>query len=255
MKPVTTGDVAVTFADRVPGGVVSDRADRGRRHLVRRRSGVPNRLRDIVGRPWLLRGLRPPDRRRTRLPWRRLQSRCPNGDRQRSARARLRPTRDRVAAWRPLAYSSESGVSAAEPSFEVVGVVRIRPGPCRGGQRDPYVFHAASAATVSQLVIRVRLRRHPATLAARLPTEQPGQDPVCLPLRRVITDSGLSGRRTPPRPSDRSAHGPARNRHALALSPDRRRVCLRCRAEELGCEAGIRLVSGTEFATGCCRQQ
>ena len=64
------------------GGIASDRSDRGRRNPVRRRSGVPNWLRDIVGRPGFLRGLRPPDRRRTRLPWRRLQSRCPNGDRQ-----------------------------------------------------------------------------------------------------------------------------------------------------------------------------
>ena len=73
--------VAVTFADRQPGDRFRSIGPR-RSNPVRRRSGVPDRLRDIVGRPGFLRGLRPPDRRRTRLPWRRLQSRCPNGDRQ-----------------------------------------------------------------------------------------------------------------------------------------------------------------------------
>ena len=48
------------------GGNASDRSDRVRRDPVRRRSGVPDWLRDIVGRPGFLRGLRPPDHRRTR---------------------------------------------------------------------------------------------------------------------------------------------------------------------------------------------
>jgi hypothetical protein len=70
-----------------------------------------------------------------------------------------------------LRYSSESGVSAAEPSFEIVGVVRdLGLDPGEQGDEGAYVFHAASAATVSPLVMSVRLRGNPATLAARLPT-------------------------------------------------------------------------------------
>ena len=70
-----------------------------------------------------------------------------------------------------LRYSSESGVSAAEPPFEIVGVVRdLGLDPGEQGDEAAYVFHAASAATVSPLVMSVRLRGNPATLAARLPT-------------------------------------------------------------------------------------
>jgi putative ABC transport system permease protein len=80
-----------------------------------------------------------------------------------------------------LRYSSESGVSAAEPSaaaeasadkpYEIVGVVRdLGLDPGEQGDEAAYVFHAASAATVSPLVMSVRLRGNPATLAARLPT-------------------------------------------------------------------------------------
>ncbi len=79
-----------------------------------------------------------------------------------------------------LRYSSESGVSAAEPSaaaeasadkpFEIVGVVRdLGLDPGEQGDEAAYVFHAASAATVSPLVMSVHLRGNPATLAARLP--------------------------------------------------------------------------------------
>jgi putative ABC transport system permease protein len=79
-----------------------------------------------------------------------------------------------------LRYSSESGVSAAEPSaaadgsadkpYEIVGVVRdLGLDPGEQGDEAAYVFHAASAATVSQLIMSVRLRGNPATLAARLP--------------------------------------------------------------------------------------
>jgi predicted permease len=70
-----------------------------------------------------------------------------------------------------LRYSSESGVSVAEPPFEIVGVVRdLGLDPGEQGDEAAYVFHAASAATVSPLVMNVRLRGNPATLAARLPT-------------------------------------------------------------------------------------
>jgi predicted permease len=80
-----------------------------------------------------------------------------------------------------LRYPSESGVSAAEPSaaaeasadkpFEIVGVVRdLGLDPGEQGDEGAYVFHAASAATVSPLIMSVRLRGNPAALAARLPT-------------------------------------------------------------------------------------
>jgi predicted permease len=79
-----------------------------------------------------------------------------------------------------LRYSSESGPSTAAPPaaaeasadrpFEIVGVVRdLGLDPGEQGDEDAYVFHAASAATVSPLVMSVRLRGNPA-LAARLPT-------------------------------------------------------------------------------------
>lgn len=70
-----------------------------------------------------------------------------------------------------LRYSSQSGVSAAEPPFEIVGVVRdLGLDPGEQGDEAAYVFHAASAATVSPFIMSVRLRGNPATLAARLPT-------------------------------------------------------------------------------------
>jgi predicted permease len=76
-----------------------------------------------------------------------------------------------------LRYASESGVSAAEPPYEIVGVVRdLGLDPGEQGDEAAYVFHAASAATVSPLVMSVRLRGHPAALAARLPTIAAGVD-------------------------------------------------------------------------------
>jgi predicted permease len=86
-----------------------------------------------------------------------------------------------------LRYSSQSGVSAAEPSaaaeasadkpFEIVGVVRdLGLDPGEQGDEAAYVFHAASAATVSPLILSVRLRGNPATLAARLPVIAAGVD-------------------------------------------------------------------------------
>jgi hypothetical protein len=69
-----------------------------------------------------------------------------------------------------LRYPSDSGVSAAGPSFEIVGVVRdLGLDPGEQGDEGAYVFRAASAATVSPLVMSVRLRGNPATLSARLP--------------------------------------------------------------------------------------
>jgi predicted permease len=70
-----------------------------------------------------------------------------------------------------LRYSSESGVSAAEPPYEIIGVVRdLGLDPGEQGDEAAYVFHAASAATLSPLVMSVRVRGNPATLAARLAT-------------------------------------------------------------------------------------
>jgi hypothetical protein len=59
-----------------------------------------------------------------------------------------------------LRYSSQSGVSAAEPPFEIVGVVKdLGLDPGEQGDEAAYVFHAASAATVSPLVMSVRARQ------------------------------------------------------------------------------------------------
>jgi predicted permease len=69
-----------------------------------------------------------------------------------------------------LRYSSEHGVSAAEPAYAIVGVVRdLGLDPDERGKEAAYVFHAASAATVSPLVMTVRLRGTPGRFAARLP--------------------------------------------------------------------------------------
>jgi putative ABC transport system permease protein len=72
-----------------------------------------------------------------------------------------------------LRYSASSarpGASATEPWFEIVGVVRdLGLDPIDGRDEAPYVFHAASAGTVSPLVMSARVRGNPATLASRLP--------------------------------------------------------------------------------------
>jgi putative ABC transport system permease protein len=72
-----------------------------------------------------------------------------------------------------LRYSASSarpGASEPEPWFEIVGVVRdIGLDPDDLGNERPFVFHTASADTVSPFVMSVRMRGNPATLAARLP--------------------------------------------------------------------------------------
>jgi cell division protein FtsX len=66
---------------------------------------------------------------------------------------------------------------AAEPWFEIVGVVRdFGLDPDDEGDERPFVFHAASAGTVSPLVMSVHLRGNPASLAARLPVIAAGVD-------------------------------------------------------------------------------
>jgi putative ABC transport system permease protein len=60
--------------------------------------------------------------------------------------------------------------SAAEPWFEIVGVVRdFGLDPDDLGDERPFVFHAATEGTLSPLVMNVRTRGNPAPLAARLP--------------------------------------------------------------------------------------
>jgi hypothetical protein len=68
------------------------------------------------------------------------------------------------------ASSARADALAADPWFEIVGVVRdVGLDPDDLGDERPYVFHAASPGTISPLVMSVRVRGNPATLAARLP--------------------------------------------------------------------------------------
>jgi putative ABC transport system permease protein len=56
------------------------------------------------------------------------------------------------------------------PWDEIVGVVRdFGLDPDDNGDEQPHVFRAASAEAMSSLVVNVRIRGNPATLAARLP--------------------------------------------------------------------------------------
>jgi predicted permease len=58
----------------------------------------------------------------------------------------------------------------ASSSFEIVGIVRdLGLDPDDLGHEQPFVFHASPAATVSPFVLNVRVRGNPAALAARLP--------------------------------------------------------------------------------------
>jgi putative ABC transport system permease protein len=71
---------------------------------------------------------------------------------------------------RYTATSARPAGSEAEPWFEIVGVVRdMGLDPDDLGNEQPFVFHTASADTVSPFVISVRTRGNPATLVARLP--------------------------------------------------------------------------------------
>ena len=75
------GVVAVTFADRAPGTVPRSRVAASR-DLARRRAGVRRSVSDSGGGARILRGIRPPNRRRACVPRGRPQSRGANGDRQ-----------------------------------------------------------------------------------------------------------------------------------------------------------------------------
>ena len=66
---------------------------------------------------------------------------------------------------------------AWEPWSEIVGVVRdFGLDPDDDGNEQPHVFRAASARAVSPLVMSVRMRGNPATLAPRLPVIAAGVD-------------------------------------------------------------------------------
>jgi putative ABC transport system permease protein len=62
-----------------------------------------------------------------------------------------------------------AAVASANNWFEIVGVVRdIGLDPDDNGNEQAHVFHAAAAGAMSPLVMSVRMRGNPATLAARL---------------------------------------------------------------------------------------
>jgi putative ABC transport system permease protein len=72
---------------------------------------------------------------------------------------------------------ASTGAPAQEQWYEIVGVARdIGLDPIDGRDEAPYVYHAASAGTVSPLVMTVRVRGNPAGLAARLPVIAAGVD-------------------------------------------------------------------------------
>ena len=75
--------------------------------------------------------------------------------------------------------------STPEPWREIVGVVRdIGLNPDDSGDEPAYVFYPASAGALSEVVMIVRTRGNPATLAAPLPRIAAGVDP-----RLVVTES------------------------------------------------------------------
>jgi hypothetical protein len=72
---------------------------------------------------------------------------------------------------------SAAAEASADKWFEIVGVVRdFGVTPDDEDNEQPYVFHAASPGTASPLVMSVRMRGNPASLAARLPAIAAGVD-------------------------------------------------------------------------------
>jgi predicted permease len=88
--------------------------------------------------------------------------------------------------------------TSAASWFEIVGVVRdFDLDPDDDGNEQPYVFHAASAETVSPLVMSVRMRANPGPLAARLPIVAAGVDARLIvqearPLNEWVRDRDMS---------------------------------------------------------------
>lgn len=90
---------------------------------------------------------------------------------------------------RYAASSARPDASAAEPWFEIVGIVRdLGLNPDDLGHEQPSVFHAASADTVTPLVMSVRVRGNPAALAARLPVIAAAVDASLLVEARSLED-------------------------------------------------------------------
>jgi hypothetical protein len=75
--------------------------------------------------------------------------------------------------------AAESGPEPAqEPWYDIVGVARDTGlDPIDGRDEAPYIYHAASPATVAELVTLVRVRGNAAGLAARLPVIAAAVDP------------------------------------------------------------------------------
>ena len=67
-------------------------------------------------------------------------------------------------------FSDPASTSPAEPWFEIVGVVRdLGLDPGEEGDEAPFVFRPTPAAALVPLVMSVRVRGNPASLASRLP--------------------------------------------------------------------------------------
>jgi putative ABC transport system permease protein len=100
----------------------------------------------------------------------------PLGARVRFAAASVDVDADEEVGARPRAWG---------PWREIVGVVRdFGLDPDDNGNDQPHVFHAAAAGALPSLVMSVRMRANPATLAARLPIIAAGVDP-----RLLVQDS------------------------------------------------------------------
>ena len=151
-------------------------SSRQRSSLARRRAGV--RCLVLDSRRWARDSSRhssvqsSPGVRSTGRPESRVRERSSST---RRSRATFRATREAdrrsaLASGIPRHPRQRTDASAAEPWFEIVGVVRdFGLDPDDEGDEQPFVFHAASAGTVSPLVMSVRVRGNPATLVARLP--------------------------------------------------------------------------------------
>ena len=93
--------------------------------------------------------------------------------------------------------SATGSASSSEPSYEIVGVVRdFGLDPDDEGKEQPSVFHAASAGSISPLLMSVRMHGPPAALAARLPVIATTVDarilvPEAQPMSEWIRDTFL----------------------------------------------------------------
>jgi putative ABC transport system permease protein len=169
--------VAVTFADRMPGGITSVRfgevepspGARGRYEASFRLMSLGPGFFETFGRP-IVAG-RPfngsdwnPTARTVIVNEgfaRRFSRATGIGS---PVGARLRYTGER------LIDDAALGSMVSGTEFDIVGVVRdFGLDPDSAGEEKPYVFHTASAATVSPLLLIMNVRGNPDPLAARLP--------------------------------------------------------------------------------------